>query len=104
MVYLAKALELRNGDREALEALTRGKSVTSILALRARTVLLAADGMSNIQIEKTTGFSAPTVLKWRNRYIVAAPAGVSLGILAGAAGAFAGLTGAASWLACQAGW
>uniref|UniRef100_UPI001BABAC1E helix-turn-helix domain-containing protein n=1 Tax=Pseudarthrobacter albicanus TaxID=2823873 RepID=UPI001BABAC1E len=68
MVYLAKALELRNGDREALEALTRGKSSTATLALRARAVLLAADGMPNIQIEKTTGFSAPTVLKWRNRY------------------------------------
>ncbi|MEC5182511.1 hypothetical protein RCH07_003889, partial [Arthrobacter sp. CG_A4] len=31
MVYLAKALELRDGDREALEALTRGKSSTATL-------------------------------------------------------------------------
>ena len=68
MVYLARALELRNGDRGALEALTRGKASTATVALRARTVLLAADGMPNIQIEKITGFSAPTVLKWRNRY------------------------------------
>ncbi|MBE4719089.1 hypothetical protein DAD99_13320 [Pseudarthrobacter sp. AB1] len=30
--------------------------------------MLAADGMPNIQIEKITGVSAPTVLKWRNRY------------------------------------
>ncbi|MGY4543030.1 transposase [Arthrobacter sp. UYNi723] len=68
MVYLARALELRDGDRGALEALTRGKASTATVALRARTVLLAADGMPNIQIEKITGFSAPTVLKWRNRY------------------------------------
>lgn len=68
MVYLAKALYLRDGDRGALEALTRGNSSSATLALRARTVLLAADGVPNIQIEKVTGFSAPTVLKWRNRY------------------------------------
>lgn len=68
MVYLAKALELRDGDRDVLEALTRGKSSSAMVALRARTVLLAADGMPNVQIERTTGFSAPTVLKWRNRY------------------------------------
>lgn len=68
MVYLAKALQLRDGDRGALEALTRGKDSTAALALRARTVLLAADGVPNFQIEKITGFSAPTVLKWRNRY------------------------------------
>ncbi|WP_155849565.1 helix-turn-helix domain-containing protein, partial [Arthrobacter sp. H20] len=68
MVYLARALELRDGDKGALEALTRGKASTATVALRARTVLLAADGVPNFQIEKMTGFSAPTVLKWRNRY------------------------------------
>lgn len=68
MVYLARALELRDGDRGALEALTRGNSSSATLALRARTVLLASEGMANFQIEKITGFSAPTVLKWRNRY------------------------------------
>ncbi len=68
MVYLAKALRLRDGDRGALEMLTRGNSSSATLALRARTVLLAADGMPNVEIEKITGFSAPTVLKWRNRY------------------------------------
>jgi transposase len=68
MVYLAKALQLRDGDRGALEALTRGNSSTATLALRARTVLLAADGVPNVEIEKITGFSAPTVLKWRDRY------------------------------------
>lgn len=65
MVYLARALVLRDGDRRALEALTRGKASTATLA---HTDLLAADGVANFQIEKLTGFSAPTVLKWRNRY------------------------------------
>lgn len=68
MVYLAGASELREGDRAALEALTRGKASTATVALRARTVLLAADGIPNFQIGQVTGFSAPTVLKWRNRY------------------------------------
>ncbi|WP_081737655.1 IS630 family transposase [Arthrobacter sp. H41] len=70
MVYLAKALELREGDRERLELLARGKSSSATVALRARTVLLAADGRPNFEIEKSTGFSAPTVLKWRNRYLL----------------------------------
>lgn len=69
MVYPAKAWELRDGDRQALEALTRGKPSTATPALRARTVLLAAGVMANVQIEQVTGFSGPTVLKWPSRYI-----------------------------------
>ena len=68
MVYLAKALVLQDGDRGRLEALTRGRSVSATMAARARTVLLAADGLPNVEIERLTGSTRPTVLKWRNRY------------------------------------
>jgi hypothetical protein len=77
MVYVAKALALREGDRERLEALTRGKSSSATLALRARTVLLAADGLPNVEIEKSTGFTRPTVLKWRRRYSTEGVEGLS---------------------------
>lgn len=59
---------MRDGDRERLENLTRGKAVSATLALRSRTVLLAAEGLPNIRIEERTGLSRPSVLKWRARY------------------------------------
>lgn len=68
MANHAKPLPLRGGDREILESMTRGKAVGASLALRARTVLLAADGFSNVRIGEITGFSDPTVRRWRNRY------------------------------------
>lgn len=46
-MYTAAALELRDGDRARLEALTRASTVTAGLATRARIVLLAADGVAN---------------------------------------------------------
>jgi transposase len=67
-VYVAAALELRDGDRGRLEALTRASSVRSGLATRARIVLLAADGVANTDIADRIGISRPTVLKWRGRY------------------------------------
>jgi transposase len=68
MANHAKPLPLRGGDREILESMTRGKAIGASLALRARTVLLAADGLSNVRIGDITGFSDPTVRRWRRRY------------------------------------
>jgi transposase len=67
-VYVAAGLELRDGDRARLEALTRASTVPAGLATRARIVLLAADGVANTDIADRTGTSRPTVLKWRGRY------------------------------------
>jgi transposase len=67
-VYVAAALELRDGDRGRLEALTRASTVSAGLATRARIVLLAADGVANTEIADRTDTSRPTVLKWRGRY------------------------------------
>ena len=67
-MYVAAALELRDGDRGRLEALTRASTVSAGLATRARIVLLAADGVANTDIADRTGASRPTVLKWRDRY------------------------------------
>lgn len=64
----APALLLDVDDRGALERLTRASSVRAGLALRARIVLLAADGVSNTRIAELTGTSRPTVLKWRGRF------------------------------------
>lgn len=76
MANHAQTLSLRAGDREILESMTRGMSVSASVALRARTVLLAADGLSNVQVGEATGFSDPTVRRWRRRYEELGPEGL----------------------------
>ncbi len=64
----AAPLVLRPGDESKLTALLRATTVRAGIAQRARIVLLAAEGMSNVAISRLVGVSRPTVLEWRNRY------------------------------------
>src|SRR5680860_178259 len=59
---------LQDDDRPRLEALTRGHTASATVAVRARTVLLASEGLPNIEIGRLTGLSRPSILKWRSRY------------------------------------
>ena len=61
-------LGLRDGDQERLRALTRASSVRAGLAQRARIVLLAAEGVPNVEVARLVGVSLPTVTLWRQRY------------------------------------
>jgi transposase len=64
----AAPLGLREGDREQLERRVRSSTVAAGSAQRARIVLLAADGHSNVEIAGRVGVSVPTVTSWRARY------------------------------------
>ena len=55
-------LGLIDGDRDKLEAILRAPTAPAGLALRARIVLLAADGVSNSEIARRCGVSRPTVI------------------------------------------
>jgi len=55
--------------RAQLEAMTRSRSLPQALAVRARIVLLAADGWPNQAIKDAVGRSAVTVGKWRQRFL-----------------------------------
>jgi len=68
MVRRAAPLLLRENDDVELLRLTRSSAGAAGLAARARIVLLAADGTSNVQIAELVGVSRPTVDLWRNRY------------------------------------
>ena len=68
---------LRDGDRVELERLTRSTTVPAGMALRARIVLLAADGMPNMEIAERVGVSRPTVNLWRSRYAERGLAGLA---------------------------
>ena len=64
----AAPLALRDGDRERLESWLRSSTIQAGLAQRARIVLLAADGLTNVEIAARVGVSRPTVTSWRARY------------------------------------
>ncbi|PIE25783.1 MAG: IS630 family transposase [Micrococcales bacterium] len=66
--YPAPALTLREGDRDELESWTRSTTIRAGLAMRARIVLLAAEGVANTRIAAEVGTTTMSVWKWRNRY------------------------------------
>jgi len=59
-----------------LETLRRSPSAAQRDVLRARIVLLAADGQRNKQIQQRLGVSKPVVIKWRRRFAVDRLAGL----------------------------
>jgi transposase len=65
---VAAPLQIQDEDRDTLVSWTRSSTVKAGLAKRARIVLLAGDGMPNVQIAERVGVSRPTVNLWRDRY------------------------------------
>lgn len=61
-------LTLTAEQRETLLRYDRGRTVSQALALRARIVLLCAEGKTNTEVAKAVGVLGETVGKWRNRF------------------------------------
>lgn len=61
-------IELSGEDRSRLESLARKQTAERRMVVRARIVLLAADGMENVGIADRLGVAPNTVLKWRKRF------------------------------------
>ena len=72
----AKALTLKKNDRELLDALVRNGQTPQKVALRARLILFAADGLANNAIANELGISRPKVLRWRQRFTEAGVQGL----------------------------
>lgn len=62
-------IELTNNERTELNSLLRRHSTPQQLALRARIVLLASDGLTNGQIVRSLGVSRDMVQLWRGRWL-----------------------------------
>lgn len=62
-------LRLSESERVQLSEWTRRSKTAQSLALRARIVLLSADGQTNTQIAGRLHISLPTVGKWRQRFL-----------------------------------
>jgi putative transposase len=69
-------LTLSESEREELLGMMRSRSMPQSLAMRARIVLGAADGESNLEIAERLGLSQPTVGIWRKRYLLQRMAGL----------------------------
>jgi putative transposase len=65
---LPPPVELAADERHALEALVRRQTAPQQVAMRARIVLLAADGLNNSQIARHLDLEADTVRLWRQRW------------------------------------
>jgi transposase len=70
-------IELSADDQEALARQVRRHRSEQRAALRARVVLMAADGERNVVIAKTLGVAPNTVLKWRKRFCCEGRAGLA---------------------------
>lgn len=69
----AQRVVLTPKERQELERLVRRGSAAQRDVLRAKVVLMAADGLGTLEIAKRLGVTPPTVCKWRQR---AAQAGI----------------------------
>jgi transposase len=67
-MYVAAPLVLRPEDGARLRGLTRSTSVPAGQSLRARVLLLAAEGVANTDIARQVGVSRQTVVSLRARY------------------------------------
>ena len=63
------AVTLTAEERQELEAVGRRPSTPQHLALRARIILLAADGANNSQIARHLAMDAGTPRLWRSRWL-----------------------------------
>jgi transposase len=64
----ASALVMSEGQREALEVLSRAQSAPHRQVQRAQALLLAAGGVANARIAAQVGVEAGTVRSWRSRF------------------------------------
>ncbi len=62
-------LELREEEHRILSSWTRKSKCPQALALRARVVLLCAEGLSNTEVSGRLHLTLQTVGKWRQRFI-----------------------------------
>src|SRR5262245_58903879 len=68
MSAAAEPLSVTDGERQVLETLARSQTAPFRLVQRSRALLLAADGVSNVQIAQLVGVTRQTVLNWRTDF------------------------------------
>ena len=62
-------VELAGDERQGLENMIRRHSTPQQIALRARIIISAAEGLNNAQIARQLGVNVNTASLWRNRWL-----------------------------------
>lgn len=65
----AVLVQIEERDRERLEEWARRPKTAQALALRARIVLRAGEGLDSVQIARELGVHPDTTRKWRGRFV-----------------------------------
>ena len=65
----AQEVKLSDAERQGLEKLVKRHQVGQQIALRARIILAAADGLKNKEIVAKYSVTADTARLWRNRWV-----------------------------------
>src|SRR5277367_5475416 len=73
---VAAEILLTSEQKSELERLTRGRRREARLVLRARIVLLAADGYTDLEIAEGLGMVPRTAARWRARFLKQGAAGL----------------------------
>lgn len=73
---IAPTIELTDEDRKTLDRWSRGRSTPARLVLRAKIILLAAEGMTNNRVAEKLGTDRMLVGKWRKRFATKGLAGI----------------------------
>src|SRR5216684_2202714 len=70
--WMRKGVEVRlgPGDRERLEAVIGSGNSPQKHVWRARIVLLSADGVGTMAIQRQTGKGKPTIWRWQERFMI----------------------------------
>src|SRR6202166_4915258 len=70
-VWMRRGIEVRldPGDRERLEAVIGSRNSPQKHVWRARIVLLSADGLGTMAIQRQTGKGKPTIWRWQARFM-----------------------------------
>src|ERR1700738_1762824 len=82
--WMRKGIEVRlgPGDRERLEAVIGSGNSPQKHVWRARIVLLSADGVGTMAIQRQTGKGKPTIWRWQARFMAPGVAGLPGGRVA----------------------
>lgn len=65
---VAEPISLTSAERRKLERIVKGRTASARLIERSQIVLLAADGLQNIEIAERIGTNAIKVSRWRQRF------------------------------------
>lgn len=65
----AKPIELTPSERIVLEKVARAQKLAYQSVLRAKLILLAAQGLTNAEIARRLRTQVKTVRKWRDRFL-----------------------------------